>query len=320
MSKPSKALKIGTRGSPLALYQARLVQRLLSDHENIEDTERNTAFPIVILKTSGDKLTDRRLIEAGGKGLFTKELEEALHDERIDVAVHSMKDVPTAGHPELELAAILERADVRDAFISLKAKSLADLPKGATLGTASIRRQAQALRVRPDLKMTLLRGNIGTRLKKLEDGICDATFLAAAGLKRLGQEDLITDLVETETMLPAPAQGAIGIEARANDTMTHERLRPLHHTPTAIAISAERAFLKALDGSCRTPIAALATLDDKLMHFRGEVFTPGGKNVFARETRVDLGDNPLQTAIEMGTALGHEIRAEAGGAIDWDEL
>jgi len=163
MGEHIKALKIGTRGSPLALYQARLVQRLLSEAERVAEDKRDMAFPIVILKTSGDRLTDRALIEAGGKGLFTKELEEALHDGRIDLAVHSMKDVPTTGHPDLEVSTILKRADVRDAFISLTANSLVDLPKGATLGTASIRRQAQALRARPDLKFTLLRGNVGTR-------------------------------------------------------------------------------------------------------------------------------------------------------------
>ncbi|NNC36994.1 MAG: hydroxymethylbilane synthase [Acidimicrobiales bacterium] len=317
MSADQKALKIGTRGSPLALYQARLVQRLLGEAENIAVEDRDIVFPIIVLKTSGDRLTDRALIEAGGKGLFTKELEEALHDERIDLAVHSMKDVPTNGHADLDISTVLKRADVRDAFISLTAKTLNDLPIGATLGTASIRRQAQALRVRPDLKFTLLRGNVGTRLKKLARGECDATFLAAAGLQRLDQADKITDLIETTTMLPAPAQGAIGIEIRKPDAATRKRLDPLHHANTAIAIGAERAFLNALDGSCRTPIAALAEIDGDKLHFRGEVFTPGGDKNYARSARISLGDTPYQAAIATGIALGQEIRAEAGTTIDW---
>lgn len=317
MGADQKILKIGTRGSPLALYQARLVQRLLGKAEKIGEDKRDTAFPIVVLKTSGDRLTDRALIEAGGKGLFTKELEEALHDGRIDLAVHSMKDVPTTGHADLEVSTVLKRADVRDAFISLTAKTLADLPQGATLGTASIRRQAQALRARPDLKFTLLRGNVGTRLAKLAEGECDATFLAAAGLKRLGQADKITDLIETTTMLPAPAQGAIGIETRTTDAAVRKRLAPLHHLPTAIAITAERAFLKALDGSCRTPIAALAEIDGDTLSFRGEVFTPGGGKSFYRATEVSLSGDPMQAARATGIALGHDIRAEAGTSIDW---
>jgi len=303
-----RILKIGTRGSPLALYQARLVQKLLADAPGIAAPDFDRAYPIVILKTSGDKLTDRRLIEEGGKGLFTKELEDALIEERIDLAVHSMKDVPTRGQSGLKLGAILKRGDVRDAFISLQAKSLMDLPQGAVLGTASIRRQAQALRLRPDLKPVLLRGNVGTRLKKLEDGVCDATFLAAAGLQRLGQEHVITDLIRTEQMLPAPAQGAIGVEVRADDLAVQKRLAPLHHQATAITIAAERAFLKALDGSCRTPIAALAEIKDGMLGFRGEMFTPGGQDVFARHAKVRLGTDPVQTAKILGAKLGRDIR------------
>ena len=320
MTIGQQILKIGTRGSPLALYQARLVQRLLGQAEGVKQTDWQERYPIVVLKTSGDKLTDRRLIEAGGKGLFTKELEEALLDGNIDLAVHSMKDVPTIGQDTLKIGAVLARADVRDAFISLKAGSLTDLPKGAVLGTASIRRQAQAQRIRPDLKMVLLRGNVGTRLQKLADGVCDATFLAAAGLLRLGQEDKITDYVEPEHMLPAPAQGAIGIEVRADDRATQSRLSPLHHEPSAIAITAERAFLRALDGSCRTPIAALAEIVGNHLHFRGEVFTPGGLHSFRRETEVDLGTDKISVAHATGMALGHEIRAEAGTRIDWEHL
>lgn len=293
------------------------MQRLLGEAEHVAPINRNAAFPIVIFKTSGDRFTDRALIEAGGKGLFTKELEEALHDGRIDLAVHSMKDVPTTGHSDLEISTILERADVRDAFISLTAKSLLDLPKGATIGTASIRRQAQAMRVRPDLKFVLLRGNVGTRLQKLADGVCDATFLAAAGLKRLGQADKITDLVETDIMLPAPAQGAIGIEVRASDDVTRARLSPLHHRATAIEITAERVFLNALDGSCRTPIAALAEITGNILSFRGEVFTTGGQHSLVRSAQVEMGDDPMQVAIDTGMALGRDIRAEAGTTIDW---
>ncbi|WP_418152334.1 hydroxymethylbilane synthase [Litorimonas sp. RW-G-Af-16] len=213
---------IGTRGSPLALYQAHLVQRFLVEQNDGDLLD----FPIKILKTSGDTIQGD-LKDFGGKGLFTRELEIALLDKRIDVAVHSMKDVPTVGHNDLRIYAILERADVRDAFISRKYKTLAELPKGAMVGSASIRRRAQLLTQRPDLQFCLLRGNVGTRLKKLEDGVCDATMLACAGLRRLEQDHEITEAISVDTMLPAPAQGAIGIESRAEDDRIKVMLAPL---------------------------------------------------------------------------------------------
>jgi len=307
-----RPLTIGTRGSPLALYQARLVQSLLIE----EHGGKADDYPIEILKTSGDRLKGD-LREFGGKGLFTKELEEALIDGRVDLAVHSMKDVPTVNRPELMIGAVLSRADVRDAFISKTVSKLADLPQGAVVGSASIRRRAQLARLRPDITFTLLRGNVGTRLEKLARGDCDATFLACAGLKRLGQKDVITEAIAPEVMLPAPAQGAIGIEIRKDDPDAIRLIAALNDRPTEWAINAERAFLRALDGSCRTPIAALAHLDGQGLHFRGEVLAKDGSLSFTRESTIyceNIGD-----ARAMGYALGEEIKAELGDRILWDE-
>ena len=293
------------RGSPLALYQANLVQSLLSCESEIQ-----------IFKTSGDKLKGD-LKEFGGKGLFTKELEEALMDGRVDMAVHSMKDVPTIGQDSLMIGAVLEREDPRDAFISNKVKRLMDLPHGATVGTASIRRRAQLAALRPDIKFTLLRGNVGTRLEKLEAGECDATFLACAGLKRLGQTDVITEAIEADVMLSAPAQGAIGIEIRKDDEQALQAITPLNHADTHIAITAERAFLRALDGSCRTPIAALAEIMDGGLNFRGEVIAKDGSMRFAR--REHLENPSLEKAYALGQRLGEDVRLEGGERILWDE-
>lgn len=300
-----RKLIIGTRGSPLALYQAKLVQSLLACEAEIK-----------ILKTSGDSIKGD-LKEFGGKGLFTKELEDALLGSRIDLAVHSMKDVPTIGQKGLMIGAVLEREDPRDAFISHKAESLAELPEGALVGSASIRRRAQLLAIRPDVKFTLLRGNVGTRLGKLINGDCDATFLACAGLKRLGQENLITEAINADVMLSAPAQGAIGIEVHLDDEEAQAAIAPLNHEETHLAITVERAFLRALDGSCRTPIAALAEMMDGGLNFRGEVIAKDGSVSFARTERLDAPT--LETAFEMGFRLGEDIRAEAGERIIWDE-
>lgn len=300
-----RKLIIGTRGSPLALYQANLVQSLLGCESEIK-----------ILKTSGDTIKGD-LKEFGGKGLFTKELEEALMDGRIDLAVHSMKDVPTVGQDALMIGAVLEREDPRDAFISHEVKRLADLPEGAIVGSASIRRRAQLAAMRPDVSFTLLRGNVGTRLAKLINGDCDATFLACAGLKRLGQEEVITEAIEADVMLSAPAQGAIGIEIRKEDDEAREVILPLNHHDTHIAITAERAFLRALDGSCRTPIAALAEMIDDGLNFRGEVIAKDGSKRFARTERLE---NPsVEKAYAMGQRLGEDIRLEVGERIMWDE-
>lgn len=300
-----RKLIIGTRGSPLALYQARLVQSLLPCQAEIK-----------ILKTSGDTIKGD-LKTFGGKGLFTKELEEALLGERIDLAVHSMKDVPTLHQDGLGIGAVLERADPRDAFISNKAKTLLELPQGAVVGSASIRRRAQLAALRPDIKFTLLRGNVGTRLEKLEQGEFDATFLACAGLRRLGQEEAITEAIAPELMLPAPAQGAIGIEIRQSDKASAQAVGALNHAPTQIAIMAERAFLRALDGSCRTPIAALAQMDEGNMYFRGEVLAKDGSLRLNCEKHLESAS--LQSAQELGLQLGGDIRRNIGERILWDE-
>ena len=300
-----RKLIIGTRGSPLALYQANLVQSLLGCEAEIK-----------ILKTSGDSIKGD-LKEFGGKGLFTKELEEALIDGRIDLAVHSMKDVPTVGQDSLMIGAILEREDPRDAFMSYKVSKLADLPEGAVVGSASIRRRAQLSAMRPDIEFKLLRGNVGTRLDKLRNEDCDATFLACAGLKRLGHEALITEAIDTHIMLPAPAQGAIGIEIRKDDKQAAKAIAPLNHEKTDIAITAERAFLRALDGSCRTPIAALAEIMDGGLNFRGEVIAKDGSICFARTEQLDAPSK--EKAFAMGFRLGQNIREEAGNRIMWDE-
>lgn len=300
-----RKLIIGTRGSPLALYQANLVQSFLGCESEIK-----------ILKTSGDSIKGD-LKDFGGKGLFTKELEEALLHARIDLAVHSMKDVPTISQDSLTIGAVLEREDPRDAFISHKVERLADLPEGAVVGSASIRRRAQLLAMRPDIKFTLLRGNVGTRLGKLISGDCDATFLACAGLKRLGQENLITEAIGSDVMLSAPAQGAIGIEIRIEDKEALAAIAPLNHNETQIAITAERAFLRALDGSCRTPIAALAEMMDGGLNFRGEVIAKDGSASFARAERLDAPT--VDSAFAMGFRLGQDIRGEVADRIIWDD-
>ena len=224
---------------------------------------------LVIIKTTGDRITDRPLIEAGGKGLFTKELEEALFAGDIDLAVHSMKDMPAILPQGLAISAILEREDPRDAFVSLKYASLDALPAGAVIGTSSPRRQAQVLRARPDLRVVGFRGNVETRLRKLEEGVADATFLACAGLNRLGLSQHITAAMPTDVMLPAVAQGAIGIEIRADDDATAQLIAPLNDAATALCVTAERAYLAQLEGSCRTPIAGYAELNGgSLAHAR----------------------------------------------------
>lgn len=292
---------IGSRGSPLALVQSRLVARMLDLGEDTIQT----------FMTSGDRLSGR-LSEQGGKGLFTKELDEALLDGRIDCAVHSMKDLPTRMPPGIVLACVPSREDVRDGFIALKAKTLADLPAGATVGTASLRRQAQTLHLRPDLKVELLRGRVETRLAKIESGAFDATYLALAGLNRLGLEKHVASVVDREAMPPAPGQGALAITAREGDEKTLTALAPLNIAEHAITTTAERAFLEALDGSCRTPIAATATITGDTLHFLGEVLTPDGKHCWRRKDSVTLGSDAMATARALGLKLGKEIRAEAG--------
>jgi hydroxymethylbilane synthase len=252
----TKPLKIGTRGSPLALAQTKLlISSLQAKHPGL-------TAEIVTITTSGDRIQDRPLSEAGGKGLFTKEIEDALLAGDIDCAVHSMKDMPTQLPAGLIIPCLLPREDPRDAFFSLKAKTLDDLPKGSVVGTSSLRRQSIILAKRPDLKVVTFRGNVGTRLKKLQEGVVDATLLAVAGLKRLGQENLIQTILEPEVMLPAVAQGAVGIEVRESDRDTQKLLEAVHCYTTELRVTAERAFLAAMDGSCRTPLAALMSAPD----------------------------------------------------------
>ena len=306
----SQSLKIGTRGSPLALWQANEVRALLIAAHALDEAQ----VQVCTFKTSGDRIQDKSLRDFGGKGLFTKEIEDALHCGEISLAVHSMKDMPTILPEGLEISCVLERADVRDAFLSAKASRLADLPEGAVVGTSSLRRQAQVKRLRPDLNVVEFRGNVETRLRKLEDGVADATFLAAAGLERLGKQALITAYVETGEMLPAVAQGAICIETRSDDTATRDLLKALHHEETAICISAERAFLRVLDGSCRTPIAGLAVLDGKHLSFRGQILTPDGKVSY--ETQRDgLADD----SEAMGVDAAKELLLLGGADFFWFE-
>ena len=296
-------VRIGTRGSPLALAQAHLVAaRLASAHGlGAEQCE------LVIIKTTGDRITDRPLIEAGGKGLFTKELEEALLAGAVDLAVHSMKDVPAVLPPGLAISAILEREDPRDAFVSLKYGSLAEMPAGAIVGTSSPRRQAQVLRARPDLQVVGFRGNVETRLRKLEEGVAEATFLACAGLNRLGLSQHITAVMDTAVMLPAVAQGAIGIEIRAGDAVAAGLIAPLNHPPTALCVAAERAYLAQLEGSCRTPIAGFAELQEDTLRLRGEVLSTDGQRAHA----VDAAGAP-DTATDLGKRVAAAVLERAG--------
>jgi hydroxymethylbilane synthase len=298
--------KLGTRGSPLALTQCRMVAELLAQASGTRDAD----FPVQSFVTSGDRLLDQRLQDAGGKGLFTKELDEALLDRRIDAAVHSMKDVPTRLPDGIVLAAVPAREDPRDAFISHKAKTLKDLPPGAVVGTASLRRQAQALHLRPDLKIVTLRGSVATRLEKLDDGSIDATFLALAGLTRLGLAGHVTALLDSTEMPPAPGQGALAITCRADDAATRALLAKISIPASEIAIAAERGFLEALDGSCRTPIGALATITDGKLSFIGEVLSPDGAQHWRRTQSITQGGAPEAAA--LGHKLGALIRAEAG--------
>jgi len=294
---PVSTIKVGTRGSPLALAQAHQVRDLL------HVLDAGIAAEIVIINTTGDAVQDRRLSEVGGKGLFTKEIQEALLDGRIDLAVHSMKDVETWLPDGTMIAAVLEREDPRDAFICGKAKSLDDLAPGSVIGTSSLRRQAQILHRWPDLRVDTLRGNVQTRLRKLDEGVVDATLLALAGLKRLDRADVATDVIGTDAILPAVAQGVIGIEIRKGDAGIEERVAALNHAPTAIRIAAERAMLAALDGSCRTPIAGLAELDDSGITLTGLVAMPDGSECHRLSRSGPAGD-----AAALGTELGEELR------------
>jgi hydroxymethylbilane synthase len=298
LPSPATPLKIGTRGSPLALAQAYETRRRLGEAFNLPEA----AFEIVVIKTTGDDRTlidaDRPLKEIGGKGLFTKEIEEDLLSGKIDIAVHSMKDMPVLQPEGLLLDTYLPREDERDAFVSLKFASLADLPEGAEVGSSSLRRRAQLLHRFPHLRVIEFRGNVQTRMKKLGDGVAEATFLAQAGLNRLGMADVPATPISVDDMLPAVAQGAIGIERRSDDRRTAEMLSSIHDLETGQRLAAERGFLAALDGSCETPIAGLATLEGSQLRLRGEVLRPDGSEVIADDRTC---------AIEDGAALGEEM-------------
>ncbi len=302
-SVTATVLRIGTRGSPLALAQAHEVRdRLLAAHGF--GTE---SVAIDIIRTSGDRIQDRPLAEAGGKGLFTKEIEEALLAGSIDLAVHSAKDVPTFLPDNLVLAAFLPREDVRDVFISRRAKTLRDLPQGAVVGTASLRRQAMVKRLRPDLSVINFRGNVETRLRKLDEGAADATLLALAGLRRLGLTDAATAILDTDEFLPAVGQGAVCVETRQDDTRTRDLLRAIDDPDTATALAAERAFLAVLDGSCRTPIAGHARLIAGTLQFRGMILRPDGSEAFETER-----SGAPRDAAELGADAGRELRDRGG--------
>ncbi len=309
LPSPDAPLRIGTRGSPLALAQATETRMRLADAFRLP----SEAFSVVVIKTTGDRIIDRPLKEIGGKGLFTREIEEALLSGEIDLAVHSMKDMPTLQPEGLLLDTYLPREDVRDAFIALNGGALADLPQGRTVGTSSLRRRAQLLNRRPDLNVVEFRGNVQTRLRKLEDGVAHATFLAMAGLNRLGNDDIPRQPVSQDVMLPAIAQGAIGIERRADDDCAAEMLSAIHDRETGIRLAAERSFLATLDGSCETPIAGLATLDGDRMTLSGEILRTDGSEALSDTMSGDASD-----AAELGEALARALLGRASDDFfDW---
>ncbi len=296
-------LRLGTRGSPLALAQARMVQSRIAAAQDIEPSR----IAIEVIQTSGDRIKELPLADAGGKGLFTKEIEEALAERRIDLAVHSAKDLPTTLPPGLELAAFLPREDPRDVFVSTKAKTLLALPPGARVGTASLRRQALVKRLRPDLHVEPMRGNVDTRLRRINDGVADGTILALAGLKRLGLQSAAASVFEVDEFLPAVGQGVIAIEIRADDTATYAAITAINDASTAIALAAERAFLAALDGSCRTPIAGHAIVTANRIRFRGLIIKPDGS-----ELHETAREGSAKDAAALGADAGRELRSRGG--------
>ncbi|MDO9524702.1 MAG: hydroxymethylbilane synthase [Gemmobacter sp.] len=299
---PAQPFKIGTRGSPLALWQAHEVRRSLMVALDLP-TE---AFEIVVIKVTGDQILDKALKDIGGKGLFTREIEDALLDGGIDIAVHSMKDMPTVQPAGLILDCYLPREDVRDGFVSPGAGGLMDLPQGAVVGSSSLRRRAQLAHRRPDLQLVEFRGNVQTRMKKLQDGVAAATFLAMAGLNRLGMAGVARPIAVTD-MLPAVAQGAIGVERRLTDERAEEMLVAIHHGPTGHRLAAERAFLARLDGSCETPIAGLAVFDGDTIWLRGEVLRPDGSKVISGEVRGSIAQGA-----DLGRSLAADLLDRAG--------
>ena len=296
-------VRIGTRGSQLALAQASEVRARLMVAHGLAEAD----FEISVISTSGDRIQDRALSEVGGKGLFTKEIEEALLDRRIDIAVHSSKDMATAIPEGLHISAFLPREDVRDAFIGRTAPTIAELPEGAVVGTASLRRQALLKRLRPDLTVVILRGNVQTRLRKLDAGEVDATLLALAGLNRMGMQGAVTELLDPVAFPPAPGQGAICIESRVGDSATDALVQAIGDPDTTVALTAERGFLAELDGSCRTPIAAHATSVAGVLQLHGMILTPDGSQMHqGQRTGIDA------EAAVLGRTLARQLLDEAG--------
>jgi hydroxymethylbilane synthase len=296
-------LRIGTRGSPLALAQANMVRAQLAAVHGVAEGQ----IELKVIRTTGDAITDRPLAEVGGKGLFTKEIEEALLGGAIDLAVHSAKDMPTVLPDGLAIVAVLPREDPRDVFISRQAGNFSDLKAGGVVGTASLRRQAQVKRLRPDLKVVSFRGNVESRLRKLDEGVVDATMLALAGLNRLGLARAATAVLSIDDFLPAVGQGIVALEARQDDRLTCERLSAIDAPDVAIALMAERAFLAVLDGSCRTPIAGHATIAAGRVHIRGFIAKPDGSMIFETAREGAAADAAI-----LGHDAGHELKRRAG--------
>ncbi len=307
----SPLVRIGTRRSKLALTQSGMMQRAIGRALGVADADLQAAVPLVEIVTTGDRVQDRRLLEIGGKALFTKEIEEALLDGRVDVAVHSMKDVPAEQPEGLCIAAIPEREDPRDAFISHTAASFDELPMGAVLGTASLRRQAQALALRPDLKIEMLRGNVDTRLRRLNEGEFDAILLAVSGLNRLGFEEVIRERLSLDGFLPAPGQGALALQTRAGDTDA-AWVAALNHPLTALAVEAERGAMTALEGSCRTAVGAHAEIVEGRLRLTAEMLAPDGSARWRRARELD--DVTAADAFEQARALGLRIGGEVHDA------
>jgi len=306
---PSSPLRIGTRGSPLALAQAYETRKRLTNALNIGED----SFEIVVISTSGDRILDRPLKEVGGKGLFTKEIEQDMLDGKIDIAVHSMKDMPVEQPDGLTLGCYLPREDVRDAFVSSRYKNVNELPSGSKVGTSSLRRKAQLKFSRPDLEVVEFRGNVQTRLKKLKDGVATCTFLAMAGLNRLGLEKVAQSTLNPNQMLPAIAQGAIGIEWREEDEQTSDMLKKIHHEETGQRLNTERAFLAELDGSCQTPIAGLAIIEGSSLKFTGQVLRTDGSESISETAFGDIEDGP-----RLGREMAQKILSQAGPEFfDW---
>lgn len=309
-------VRIGARASQLSQTQTRWVRAAVVRALGAPDADADAVAPLVLVTTTGDRIQDRRLLEVGGKQLFTKEIEEALLDGRIDLAVHSMKDMPAVQPEGLVLAAVPEREDPRDALIARDAATLGELPRGARVGTASLRRQAQLLARRPDLEIGLLRGNVDTRLRRLQDGDFDAIVLAAAGLARLGLKDRISAYLDPLADPPAPGQGALAVQCRVAD-VDAPWLEALRHRPTTLAVAAERGAMEALEGSCRTAIGAFARLEGERISLSVEALAPDGAERWREDVQADLDPVDAEgSARRLGLAAGQTVRRRAGDRLE----